>query len=260
MSTPSLEPQRRAAELAEFAANALHDARLKLSHAADATQELNTVLRRAEDEIYELPLQASKMEATGQARPFLQNAQYVADQIDRRLENGGHLVGEIRDRLDSATTGLQAGRQALEELSRLPVEHDRELMDRLSHRISDLNTAVNSAHDGLDRANTRIGRAQESLGGLIEHRSEPSPTFVRDTAADVDRDLMHTRTGVRELAEDLDGHDPNAAATAQDAELARAFHAGAYTTAKSAQRHQPAAADEAHKPAETEITSRLRGL
>lgn len=269
MSTPAQEQQRvqqRAAWLADTAANALNAARVSLLQAADVTRDVDAYLRRSEQEVFELPVQAQRVQFAEEPRPFQRNAQEVADQIDQRLSAARRGIDEVRDRVGDGARALKAGRDALTELSTLPVQHDHAAMDRLSHQLNSLDRAVGNFSESIDSADRRLVGAREALDPLINssvHVDDRQAAAARITTAaqGADTQLMQTRSGLNSLNQAFDdSHVDSHQAAAESADLARAFHAAANPTPRAAQQHQAAATEEAHKPKESEISSRLRDL
>jgi hypothetical protein len=110
----------QAALLAEQAANALAAARTSLGLAADVTHEVDKVLRRGEDEIYELPAQAKLVRDADDPQRHLRIAQGAAVGIEQRLRNGRDGLVDVRDHLDQGARALDADRQIPTELEQLP--------------------------------------------------------------------------------------------------------------------------------------------
>jgi len=269
VSTPAQEQQRiqeRAAWLAETAANALHSARASLGHAADVTRDVDAYLRRSEQEVFELPVQAHQVQFAEQAQPFQRNAQYLAAEADDRLRAGRRGIDEVRDRIGDGARALKAGRDALTELSQLPVQHDHAAMSRLSHQLDSLDRAVGNFSESIDSADRRLVAAREALDPLINSSMyvddrQSAAARITTAAHGADTQLMQTRIGLNSLNEAFDdSRGDSYQAAAESADLARAFQAAANPTPRAAQQHQAAASDEAHKPKESEISSRLRGL
>ncbi len=269
MSTPAQEQaraQERAAWLAETAFNALTAARTSLGRAADVTREVDNYLRRSEEEIFELPVQANRVQTADEPRPFQRNAQELADQADQRIRYARQGITEVRDNVADGGRALRASRDALTELSELPVQHDVAAMDRLSHQLNTLDAAVGNFTESIDNADRRLVATREALDPLVNSSGhvdnrQAAAALITDAAQSADAQLMQTRAGLNTLNEAFeDTHGDSTQATAESAELARAFHAAANPTPRAAQQHQPAAADEAHKPKDSEIASRLRDL
>ncbi|TDD63105.1 hypothetical protein E1263_02030 [Kribbella antibiotica] len=269
MSTPAAEQQRtqeRAAWLADIAANALHSARGSLGRAAHVTQEVDNYLRRSEEELAYLPGQANQVRAAeGETRPFVRNAQHLAGTADDRIRHGQAGIAEVRNQLDQGANALRAGREALNELSTLPVQHDTAAMVRLAYKIGALDNAVQNAHHGMDEASRRLTSARDSLAPLVNgaptQDRESTAALINQSATAADTQLANARLGLGTLNESFaTTQGDSQAAAADSADLARHFAAAANPTPSAAQQHQPAAGDEAHKPKESEIASRLRGL
>ncbi|MFI5730216.1 hypothetical protein ACIA49_08865 [Kribbella sp. NPDC051587] len=268
MSTPAQEQQRaqeRAAWLAETAANALSAARSSLGRAADVTRDVDNFLRRSEQEVFELPGQANRIAVESEPRPWVRNVQQLADQADQRVRYGQQGINEVRDRLSDGARALKAGRDALTELSELPVEHDQAAMSRLSSRIDALDRAVVDFGEGIDNADRRLVATRETLDPLINSSAnvqdrDATAAGITNAAQTADSQLMHTRAGLNTLNQAFDNTQADSHhAAAESADLARAFHAAANPTPRTDQQTQPAAADEAHHP-KSDIASRLRDL
>ncbi|GAA1718941.1 hypothetical protein GCM10009745_79830 [Kribbella yunnanensis] len=265
MSTPAQE-QQRAAVLADTAFRALTAARVSLGEAADTTRDVDNYLRRSEEDIFELPPQANRVREAEEPAPFQRNAQYLAGQVDDRLRAGRRGIDEVRDRLGDGARALKASREALTELSELPVEHDQAAMSRLAYQLDTLDRAVDNFGESINQADRRLVAAREAIDPLLnssQYVDDRQATAARITnvAESLDTQLMQTRAGLRTLNEGFDDARGDAnQAKGESAELAKAFHAAANPTPRADQHPQKAATDAAHKPKESEITSRLRDL
>lgn len=269
MSTPAQEQARAqawAARLADTAFQAMAAARVALGRAADVTQEVDAYVLRSEREIFELPEQAHQVQIAEKAQPFQRNAQALAGEADQRIRYARRGIDEVRDCLGDGARALKASREALTELSDLPVQQDNAAMTRLSSQLNTLDAAVGDFTESIDNADRRLVAAREALDPLVNSslyvdNREATAALITNAAHSADTQLMQTRAGLGTLNEGLDyARGDSTQATAESAELAKAFHAAANPTPRSAQHPQHAATDEPHKPKESELTSRLRGL
>jgi chromosome segregation ATPase len=231
----------QAALLAEQAANALAAARTSLSIAADVTDEVDSVLRRSENDIYELPTQARLVRDTDDPQRHLRNAQGAAEEIERRLRNGQAGLVDVRDHLDQGARALDAGRQILTELEQLPGQQG-EATDRLRSRLDGLGRAVRDAGEGVEQAGKRLAAARRNIEPLIYQTSridDPHRTaaVIGDAGANVQNDVMAVQRRLAGLREDFDTARPNTAAAAQQgAELAMVVRAATNPATASPQR------------------------
>jgi hypothetical protein len=233
--------KEQAAQLAEQAANALAEARRSLGVAADVTDEVDKVLRRSENGIDELPAHARLMRETEDPQLRLRNAYRAAEVIEQRLRDGQAGLGDVREHLDQGARALDAGRQILTELERLPGQQG-EATDHLRSRLDGLGRAVRDAGEGVEEAGKRLAAARRNIEPLIYapgHIDDPhrTATVIGDTGANVQNDVMAVRRRLAGLREDFDAAGPNATAAArQSADLAVAARAAMNPTPASAQR------------------------
>jgi chromosome segregation ATPase len=231
----------QAALLAEQAANALAAARTSLGLAADVTDEVDNVLRRSENDIYELPAQARLVRDNEDPQRHLRIAQGAAEEIEQRLRNGQAGLVEVRDHLDQGARALDAGRQILTELEQLPGQQG-EATDRLRSRLDGLGRAVRDAGEGVEAAGRRLADARLNIEPLIyQSRQIDDPhrtaAVIGDAGANVQNDVMVVQRRLAGLREDFEAARPNATAAAQQsAELAMAARAAMNPTPASAQR------------------------
>jgi chromosome segregation ATPase len=231
----------QAALLAEQAANALAAARTSLSIAADVTDEVDSVLRRSENDIYELPTQARLVRDTDDPQRHLRNAQGAAEDIERRLRNGQAGLVDVRDHLDQGARALDAGRQILTELEQLPGQQG-EATDRLRSRLDGLGRAVRDAGEGVEEAGKRLAAARSNIEPLIYQSTridDPHRTaaVIGDAGANVQNDVMAVQRRLAGLRQGFDAARPEATAAAQQsADLAMAARAAMNPTPASAQR------------------------
>jgi chromosome segregation ATPase len=156
----------QAALLAEQAAHALAAARKSFINAADVADDVDSDLRRCENEIYELPNQAMlALRNTDKSERHLRIANEAADGIELRVRHGQAGLLKVRDHLDDGSRALDAGRQILTELEQLPgqqsdaTDHLRSRLDRLGHAVRDAEKGVEQAGArGYARISTRPGR------------------------------------------------------------------------------------------------------
>jgi hypothetical protein len=241
MSTPN----EQAALLAEQAANALAAARTSLGFAAEATDEVDSVLRRSENDVYELATQAELVRKTDDPQRHLRNAQGAANDIDWRIGNGQTGLAEVREHLDQGARALNAGRQFLTELEQLPGQRG-EATNLLRSRLDGLGGAVREAGEGVEDAGRRLAAARRNIEPLIyqsRHIDDPGRTaaVIGDAGANVQHDMRVVQGGLAGLREGFEVAQPNATAAAQQsADLARAAKAAMNPTPTSAQRDSTA--------------------
>jgi hypothetical protein len=228
----------QAALLAEQAANALAAARTSLIFAAEATDNVDSILRRTENDIYELPTQARLVRDTDEPQRHLRNAQGAADEIERRIRNGQAGLVDVRDHLDQGDRALNAGRQILTELEQLPGQQG-EATDRLRSRLDGLGRAVRDAGEGVEEAGKRLAAARRNIEPLIyqsSHIDDPRRTaaVINEAGVSVENDVMAVHRRLAGLRDDFDAARPNATAAAQQsAELAMAARAAMNPTPAS---------------------------
>jgi len=259
MSTPADE---RAALIAEHAANladqtayALIAVRTTLNYAADAADQVDTMLRRAENEIDELSSRASLVrtaETAEEAEPHLRLARDAANDLTDDLQRVQRGVDEVREHLEAGGRAIADGRSFLDELDSLPGQRS-EANDQLRDRLAYLDRAVHGAMAGVDRTNWRLNQGQQNLEPLLNvpgtvHDQDRSAAVVQEVGADTGEAIGDARGGVRLLREDLDRTRPDAWSIAQDSvELAHAVRAGTNPTPPSAQQAPAASSEQDHR-------------
>ena len=238
MSTPN----EQAALLAEQAAHALAAARKSFINAADVADDVDSDLRRCENEIYELPNQAMlALRNTDKSERHLRIANEAADSIELRVRHGQAGLLKVRDHLDDGSRALDAGRQILTELEQLPGQQS-DATDHLRSRLDRLGHAVRDAEKGVEQAGTRLAAARRSIEPVIYGPSsidDPRRTaaVIGDAGANARSDVMAVQGRLAGLREDFDAARPNATAAAREsAELAMATRAAMNPTPPSAQR------------------------
>jgi chromosome segregation ATPase len=246
MSTPQ---EQAAAQLTDETASALVTAKIALTLAADAAQDVDAGLRRAEDEIGELAGQANRMYDSDVPDRQMMYAQEAAGEIGRRIGRGHEGLDEVRRQLGRASGALEAGRRSLGELEQVPGQQG-EATTRLRRRLDSLSEVVEAAGRGTDRAGERLAETSRDLDRL---RQSPERVQDREEAADairragrnVDEGVMDVRGGLRGLQQGLEDAGSEATTAARESvELATAARAGLNPTPASAQRVSQGAAEQ----------------
>jgi len=262
----------RRRELAEMTANAVAAVRARVSSAAGAAEEVDRLLRRAEESLGELPGQAERIRSAAEfsgppfsnwqayqdgveqrfheSRSHFGNAQYYADDIGRRLDGAQDLVRQVRGQLDEARMPLRYAREFLDELENLPADEAEQQGSQIAgagvpelttatmrERLDRLGAAIESASQGVDATDRRIRDARrnvEALRGVSVGFEGPErgAALVDQVGRAVKADVDALNGGLKEA---YAADDAAGQATAKANELAIAVHAGLNPTPRSAQ-------------------------
>jgi chromosome segregation ATPase len=258
--------KERVAALTDQTAAALAAARSSLGSAAVTTENVRQVLRRSEGDIAELAGQATRVRYADEPRPYLRNAQELAEDVDRRMRDGQRGLGEVGDDLEQATRALDAGRQFVAELEQLPERQVAET-EHLRQRVEALSSAVRNAGDVVQDVGARLGAARQNVEPLLESSGhvddrDRTAAMIAQAGSGVDNDVMSVQRRLAGLSENLDHAQPQAAAAAHlGADLANTARVAANPTKASDQSKPGSAADQdPHRRTNEPAHSALRDL
>jgi hypothetical protein len=227
----------RAALLAEEIANALHAARASLSAAADLAEQTDNALSRGEDDISELTRQAFRM-GGNEPRPYLNNAQQLAYDLDDRMRNGRRAIEEVGDHLAAGARAINAGQRALAELDWLPGQ-PAGVTEALRTRLDVLDGAVQQTRAAVRDADNRLEQARGNLRRLVNGElSVDDPRLaeqIGEAGIGVNQNVNNARIRLAETRTRLEAASPDThAVAAESAELAA--RVGLNPTAAAGQR------------------------
>jgi chromosome segregation ATPase len=229
------------AQLTDQAARALMAARGSLQEAHEIAGNVDSVLRRSEDNIAELANEGRRLPDAEFPDRRMAYAQDAAAQIRTQIGRGQGGLEEIRGQLKKAGAALADGRDALEKLVKVP-DQAGEATNQLSARLDALEAAVEAAGKGIGRAEERLESTGLSLRRL---RDQPERVRDREEAAEaikkagltVNEGVEDARGGLKGLRQGLEEAGSQADAAAREsAALAIAAHAAMNPTPPSAQR------------------------
>jgi ABC-type transporter Mla subunit MlaD len=183
-----------------------------LSSAAATAQDVKQLLRRSEPDIAELTGQAPRVRYADEPRPYLRNAQQLADDVDRRMRAGQRGLGEVGEDLAQATRALNAGRQFVAELEQLP-EREVAETEHLRQRLEVLGGAVRNATDAAEEIGTQLGVARQNVEPVLNasmHVDDRDRTaaMIAEAGTGADNDVMSVQRRLAALGEDLDRAQP----------------------------------------------------
>lgn len=256
----------RVAALTDQTASALSAARSSLVSAAATADGVHQLIRRSEADIAELPGQASRVRDADEPRPYLRNAQELAEGIDRRMRDGQRGLGEVGDDLAQASRALDAGRQFIAELEQQPERQAAET-EHLKQRLEVLSRAVGQAGEGVQEAGARLAAARRNIEPLVYSSSnldDPDRTaaMISGVAVGADNDVMAVQRRLAGVSEGLDYVQPQATQAAHlSADLANTARAAANPT-RPADQAKPGSAttQDAHRKPSEPAHSALRDL
>ena len=258
--------KERVAALTDQTAAALAAARGSLGAAAATTDDVRQVLRRSEGDLAELVGQGTKVSYAEEPRPYLRNAQQLADDADRRMRDGQRGLAEVGGNLEQANRALNAGRQFVAELETLP-EREVAQTEQLKQRLEVLGSAVRNAGEVVQDINGQLGAARAKVEPAVyvsSNLDDPVRTASTITQAGrgADNDVMSVQRRLAGLSENLDHAQPQAAQAAHlGADLANTARVAANPT-KAADQAKPGSASdqEPHRKSTEPAHSALRDL
>jgi chromosome segregation ATPase len=268
--------QQRAEQLAEMTANAVAAARIALSNAGLAAEQVNTRLARAENDLAELPRQAgSVLQPDNNPRTHLLNAQSYADDIDRNLRFAQEALEEVRSELARSAQPLGYAKEFLAELESVSTEDqvdagqqetagaqqqavDEELKApgqvpetaaTLRKRLENLEKAVAAATVGVKTTAANLHAARTSLQPLrhasMDHRDrEATASLISRTGRSVTSEVQSLNNSLENAHE---SHHKADEATRAANELAIAVHAGTNPTRPAEQKTPAGSAEDPRK-------------
>lgn len=263
-------------ELASTAVNAMDAARTSLENASSAAGQVDSLLRKVDADLVELPRLAARVTSADQPQRYLKDAQGYADEINSRLRNAQEAVGEVEETLNRTGRPFEATRSLLEQLDDLQTKEAAEAAkqsdDRgqestrsgeqvtaeveapvstkpLWDRLANLEQAVAGANEAVEPTRQRLRAAREAIQKL---RSASVGYDGRDQSAALIRGAY---TGVNDAVVQRPGShsDPGTSpseppqATKAARELMTAFRAGTNPPLPATQSSQPAPAEDPRK-------------
>lgn len=258
--------KERVAALTDQTAAALSAARSSLVSAGAITDHIRQGLRRSESDIADLAGQASGVRHADEPRPYLRNAQELADGIDSRMRAGQRGLSEVGDDLAQASRALAAGLQFVAELEQLPERQVAET-EQLRQRLEVLGRAVGEAGDVAEEVGAQLGAARQNVEPLLYSSAnvddrDRTAAMITEAGTGADNDVMSVQRRLAGLSENLDNAQPQAAAAAHlGADLANTARIASNPT-QAADQAKPgsAAGEDAHRHPSEPAHSAIRDL
>lgn len=162
------DPERADVLVAETA-HAIAAARYYLSVAVTIGDETRGGIARCENDVAELRSQSAGIRHGEHPRPYLRNAQDLAETTNRGLRATQGRITELNDYLNSAGAALDVGRRAMQQLDGLrpTLETEQDQLQFLGSRIEGLSAGLDQARPAVEEAHTRLARARGNLEPLL---------------------------------------------------------------------------------------------
>lgn len=240
---------RRAAQYADEAASAVHQAGLSLNNAMHLATEAGEMLARGRATADDLSARGVQVSDSDNPRRVLLEAEVDSTTVAHRASSSNEILGELRGQLDRTQDALRTGRRAVDQISRLPGER-HELVDPLKDRLDNLEDAVRYADQRATEVAGKLAVAQGNVEPLVQQTRSfgelrATGETLRSTGQQAGSNLADAKDGLDSVGRQLQETGPGLSqAQRESAELERSLRAAANPTPVEKQKAPGSAAEE----------------